>query len=101
MDDETRDYLHSLFGSPPPRDVVRGTGLTREDVIRQNDLTGQAVQITVPGEIVEDTDGSIIGITSATTESGIFGGTYMTRSQLDAVGLTPDDVPKIRIIEPK
>lgn len=99
MDPETRDYLRSVFGSPPPRDVVRGSGLTREAVIHQNDMTGKTVQITIPGHVIEDADGNPIGMTPSETSTGTFGGTCMTLRELEAVGLTPEQVPNIRVID--
>lgn len=102
MDDETRDWVRSVFGKnpPPPRDIVPGSGLSREDLLRQNANVGSVVDFHIPGEILEDSDGNPIGMTPSRTEKTIFGGASVTPAQLEAVGLTPDDVPNLDVVEP-
>ncbi|WP_226438617.1 hypothetical protein [Rhodococcus yananensis] len=97
MDDNTRTWLRDLFGDPP-RDDTRGPGLDRETILRQNDMAGKVVHVTIPGQLVEDADGNPIGMTPNLTESSYFG-VCMTLRNLAEAGLTPDDVPNIRIVD--
>lgn len=97
-DDAEREFVRELFSQPVPRDVVPPTGLTREDVLRMNDNTGTWTQIHTPGEVVEDTDGNPIGVTPDEVETVYFAGAAMTEHELEQLGLSPEDVPNIRIL---
>lgn len=98
IDDETREWLHSIFGDPVPRDIVPGSGLTREDVIAQNAATGTTRDVVVPGQPIEDADGNIIAMTAPRTEAVTFGGTVITQAQADKFGLTQEEIPNVKIV---
>lgn len=98
MDDDTRAWLRSIFGDPPPRDIVPGPGLTRDDVLRMNAMTGKPVTATYPGDVITDVDGIPIGVQPSRTEEITFGGVALTRRQLADLDLTPEDVPNVHVL---
>ncbi|WP_460358984.1 hypothetical protein [Mycobacterium sp. ZZG] len=88
--------------SKAPRDVVPPAPLTREQIVELNDTVGTTVTFSVPGEVIPDSDGFPAGMTPnetytvpLTTHLQVF------RDQLDAAGLTADDVPNLTIIDRK
>lgn len=83
----------------PPTDVVPPAPRTREQILRMNDAVGTAVHVSEPGEILTDTDGMPIGVGPTTTSSATLGSWPVYRDQLDAAGLTPEDVPNLTIID--
>lgn len=83
-----------------PRDVVPGPGPTRDDLVRWNATVGQVVTGTIPGRLIEDVDGMPLGVEPSREITSIFGGASVTTAQLDAAGLTPDDVPNLDVIDP-
>ena len=83
----------------PPKDVVPPAPLTREQLLRVNDAVGTAVHVSEPGEVLTDTDGVPIGVGPTVTSSATLGSWPVYRDQLDAAGLTPDDVPNLTIID--
>lgn len=100
MDDETSDFLRDLFNrlDDAPADVVPPSGMTRQDYINQNDATGKTVTVTIPGEVIYDVDGSPIGVEPPQVSEATFAGACVTRAQLAAVGLTPEDVPNLTVL---
>ena len=102
-DDEMRAYVRHLFDSgddAPPDDIVdRGkeTGLTREDLLRQNELAGWG-EVTVPGKVDFDNDGIPNYVGPSTTEV-VHRDTVVYRSVLVRLGMTEDDVPNIKVID--
>ncbi|WML63204.1 hypothetical protein [Rhodococcus sp. AH-ZY2] len=102
MEPDDRDFLADLFRDDHPRDVVPGSGLTREDVLRMDAMTGRAVTATYPGQVLTDLDGVPIGVEPSRTEQITFGGVALTLRQLAELDLTPEDVPNVRILpDPK
>lgn len=101
MDDETRAFLRNLFasGREIPRDVVPGSGLTREDLLRRNEMADTWREVTTPGEMTFDVDGMPTGFGPPTTEQVYDAGTVITRSQLEATGLTEADVPNLIVTD--
>ena len=73
--------------------------MKREDYIAQNAAVGTWYR--PQPEFLEDVDGMPLGISLNTCEFGYNGGTIVTRAELAAVGLTPEDVPNLTIIEPR
>lgn len=83
-----------------PRDVVPPTASTRDTLLRMNAMVGEIVTVLNPGEIVEDVDGFPIGMTENTVTRAPFAGAVVTPAHLASVGLTPQDVPNLTIINP-
>lgn len=100
-DDDRRELARRLFdpSNSPPADVVPGSGLTREVLLAQNAATGTWQKVRIPGEVILDVDGNPIGMEPSREESVCFGGTVVTRSQLEKLGLTPDDVPNVKVMD--
>lgn len=101
--DEERAFVRDLFNpdGAPPADVVRGPGPTREDYLRWNDSVGKGTQVTQPGEPVLDVDGIPIAMPPTETVDVYLGGVVVTTAELARVGLTPDDVPNLRVLNAK
>ena len=100
-DQDARDYVRHLFRSAResvPADVVPSSGLTREDLLRQNDAAGTWVAVTTPGELLFDPDGMPIGVGEAETVPTNVGSTTVTRAQLEQLGLTEQEVPNVHIL---
>lgn len=86
--------------SPIPEDVVRyGDQRTAEHYQRMNDRTGQSIVFRTPGQPIEDVNGSLVGMTPASEEPATFYGAIVTRHELERVGLSPEDVPNLRVID--
>lgn len=94
-------WLAELRRDPAPRDVVPGGGLTREDVLRMNAATGTIREGTVPGRVLIDVDGIPTAVEPSRTIRSYFGGIGLTRAQLAALDLTPEDVPNVYILNPR
>jgi hypothetical protein len=105
MSDEydDRDALRDLFGDSeqPPRDVVAPTGLTRADLERQSAAYLKPVHGTVPGEVLTDSEGNLLGVAESRTVSAIFGGTAISRAEADCLGIAPGELPGVHVIETK
>lgn len=72
---------------------------SREALLALNTAHGQPIRMTTPGKVIEDRDGIPAWMTPPTTRSGRLHGITITRTELDATGLTADDVPNIRILD--
>jgi WhiB family redox-sensing transcriptional regulator len=102
-DEETREFVQRLFagGDPgPPADIVdRGAarGLTRETLLRQNELVGWRV-VDRPGEILVDPDGLPVGV-GQSERILTYATTAVTSSRLAALGLKPADVPNLTVMD--
>lgn len=94
MDDDIRDFLGDLFGDPPPRDTVPPTSITLDDLQRMNDMVGKPVTVTIPGKVITDVDGVPIGVTESRTEPGGMFVAIVSRREIAALGLTPEDVQR-------
>jgi hypothetical protein len=70
----------------------------RAELLRLNALPEWAEVIT-PGEVVLDGDGVPIGVGPSTTEV-VHRSFTVTRADLEAAGLTPEDVPVLVVIDP-
>lgn len=101
-DDEMREFVRNLFDSTdsPPRDIVPGSGPTRDDYLRWNDMADTIVEVTVPGEVLLDADGIPNGMTPATTQTVYAAGVVVSTAELERCGLTHDDVPNLRVLDP-
>lgn len=103
-DDQARELLRALFRSTdtPPPDVVppQRRESTAESYRRMNEAVGKVVTGTEPGEVLLDADGVPIGVGPTRQVRSIFGGAAVTVDQLARVGLTPQDVPNLTIINP-
>lgn len=99
-DDEIRAFLRRLFADTdaPPVDVVPGTGPTRDDYLRWNAAVGTTSAVTTYGDPIEDIDGVPAAVPEPTTTAVTFGGVGVTVAELERVGLTSDNVPKLTII---
>jgi hypothetical protein len=100
--DDAREFVRNLFSTAdsPPRDIVPGSGPTREDYLRWNDMADTIVEVTVPGEVICDADGIPNGMTPATTQTVYAAAVVVSTVDLAKVGLTPGDVPKLRVLDP-
>lgn len=98
--DEEREYVRRLFAEDAdmPRDVVPGSGMTRQDYLDQDAAAGTWTAVT-GSKTVFDPDGMPCGATPPETVDVYRGGTVVTADELAAVGLTPADVPNLKIIE--
>jgi len=81
-----------------PRDIVPGSGLTREDLRRMNDATGKPCTGTIPGQVICDVDGVPIGVEPSREVASIFGGVVITRADAERLNVTPDEFPNVRIL---
>lgn len=88
-------------GDPPPADVVPRPPLTLGTLRRLNDLAGQHVTVTTPGQVIEDADGIPIGVEPSATTEATMAGAVFTRAELDRLGGHPDNFPNLRFIEPE
>lgn len=97
------DYLRDPFGTPPTDVATTKRQLTRESLKRMNDLVGSDVTYTEPGEVLEDADGIPNAVGPTTTTQAFFGGIAVARHEVDALGITADelarDFPNITIID--
>ncbi|HEY7053684.1 MAG TPA: hypothetical protein VH496_16345 [Mycobacterium sp.] len=101
-DDQAREFVRHLFSTAdsPPRDVVPGSGPTREDYLRWNETADTIVEVTLPGEVLLDSDGVPNGMTPATTQTVYAAAVVVSTAELAKVGLSPDDVPNLRVLDP-
>ncbi len=101
-DDETRAFLRRLFADTDvvPADVVPGTGATRDDYLRWDAAVDTVTEVTRHGDPILDADGIPAAMPAPTTERVQFGGVAVTAAELARVGLTPEDVPRLHIIDP-
>lgn len=101
--DDERQFVRDLFNTDnlPPADIVPGSGPTREDYLHWNDSVGTGTQVLQPGEPVLDVDGIPTAMPPAEVVGVYFGGAVVTRAELERVGLTPDDVPNLKVIDPR
>lgn len=79
----------------PPPDVVPPQPLTREEILRMNDVVGTVQPVSQPGEFDEDADGFPLSVGPSSTAPEFIGALPVYADQLDAAGLTPDDVPNL------
>ncbi len=101
-DDEMLDWLRQAFdrADNPPHEYAGETiGLTREDLLAQNEAAGTWAEVTIPGKVDFDVDGVPSGVGPSTTEAVYRGPTVVTRSQLAALDLTPEDVPNLVVMD--
>lgn len=100
-DDEERRLVRRLFDTPDdvPRDVVPGGGMARQDYLDQNAAVGTWAAVTHAKEVVTPGTGELVGFEPPETIPVYRGGTVVTRAELADVGLEPDDVPNLRLID--
>ena len=69
--------------------------------LKFNDAAGKrsTMTMTEPGEPVTDVNGTPSHVTQGKTSSGTFAGATFTRREIEAVGLTAEDLPNLRIID--
>lgn len=85
---------------PPPRDVVpilRRPPDQRQALIDLNSVVGQKVATYTGPEVVCDADGVPLAVGEATWAHRVLA-VAVTAEHLARVGLTPADVPNLRII---
>ncbi|MDN4521415.1 hypothetical protein QYF68_26855 [Mycolicibacterium austroafricanum] len=88
--------------SKAPRDVVPPAPPTREQILQWNDMVGTTVTVSAPGEVIPGPDGFPAGMTPNETYTVPLNTPLQVfRDQLDAAGLTADDVPHLTIIDRK
>lgn len=88
--------------SAPPEDIVPPDGprgLTREALIQQNNAVGTVGEYEIPGEVLLDPDGVPVGVGPSSVGRTYIGATFVTRAQLEALGLTEEEVPNVKIVE--
>ena len=73
----------------------------RELYLLFNNAAGKRSELTMtdPGEPVSDVNGAPSHVTQGKTSSGIFAGSRFTRREIEAVGLTAEDLPNLTIID--
>ena len=82
----------------PPRDIIRGPGLTRADVLALNDAAGTHTDVLHPGQMTFDSDGTLTGMTPSRTTSDSIAAAMIPRAVLDRLGLTPEEVPNVHVV---
>jgi hypothetical protein len=82
-----------------PRDVVPPTPPSREQILRCNEAVGSVMPVSEPGEMDADSEGIPIGVGHTSTTQEFIGALFFYRDQLDAAGLTDDDVPNLTVID--
>ncbi|TDT30886.1 hypothetical protein [Naumannella halotolerans] len=83
-----------------PGDIVGHTdGCTREHYMYLNNRVNTIGPITIAGQPVYGPDGEWLGMTPNRTEPCHYGTSFVTRAQLEKVGLTAADVPNLRVID--
>lgn len=92
---------NGLFSGLPPRDIVPGRKLTREQVLKINAAIGTTCQLEIPGEVTLDMDGIPIAVGPSRSEPHMFAGFIITERELADLDLSPEQVPHIRVIERK
>lgn len=83
-----------------PRDVVPGSGLTREDILAMDEAIGTRVNVQTPGEVLCDVDGIPTAVEPTRHRTASLAGVVLTSRDLQRVGLTPEDVPNISVVTP-
>ena len=83
----------------PPRDVVPTPGLTREALEVQSARYEQPCTGHIPGEVLTDPDGNLLGMTASREVSGTFGGVFISQADADRLGIEPGELPGISIID--
>lgn len=87
------------FDPPPPEDVVPRRGLDADTIQMLDAAQGQQIEITIPGNVLTDPDGVPIGVEAPTVATGSLAGVTIARADLAATGLTPQEVPNVRITD--
>lgn len=73
----------------------------RARLLRLNELVGQSLNVIVPGEVLLDLDGIPAGVTASRHLPALTLGAVIASTELDRAGLTPEDVPNLKIIYPE
>lgn len=105
-EDETRTamaaFVREVFGSGEraPSDITHAddTGLTLETLRAQNDAAGSWRLVSVPGEIILDTDGIPAYAAPAEDVPTHIGGPVITQAGADRLGVDPADFPNVTIV---
>lgn len=86
--------------SDPPADVVPpSSGPTADTYRRMSALVGRPVRAEFPGEVVCDVDGVPAGVGPSRRVDATMARPIVTRDQLERVGLTPEQVPNLYVID--
>lgn len=60
---------------------------------------GKPVSGLIPGEVLLDPNGNLLGMTEAREVSGLSGGTFITAQQAEDLGIEPGHLPGIDVID--
>lgn len=97
-------YLPHDPDGVPPEDIVprpeRTRAEKREHLLALNDAAGTVGTFTHPPRVHFDVDGLPNGIEPPVTEPTWIGSAVIARHELEAAGLTEDDVPKLTVVDP-
>lgn len=94
-DDDAREYARELFGADrPPADIVPPSGLTLQTLRLLSDMADTWAEVFIPGEPVEDADGNLIAMAPGRTEVVHRGGAVISQGQLQALGLSAEDIER-------
>ena len=82
---------------------MNNTNAARDLYLKLNDEAAKRATITMnePGEPVSDVNGTPSHVTQGKTASGVFAGATFTRREIEAAGLTAEDLPNLTIIDTK
>lgn len=83
----------------PPVDIEPRKPLTREDILDLDAAAGTTTTIRHPGQMILDPDGLPVGMTASHTTHDTIAPPILRRTVLDQAGLTPEEVPNVRIID--
>ena len=82
-----------------PRDVVAPTQPTRKQILEWNAMVGTVLPVSQPGDFRVDADGAPLAVGPSSTAPELIGALPVYADQLDAAGLTPNDVPNLIVFE--
>ena len=100
--DEQQQTLRERFGMPPraPRDVT-SPGLTLEALRHLDEMAGQRVEVTEPGEIIHDADGRPLGVGPSITTFETLAGPVIPAEEFLRLGADPADYPNVHCFDPR
>ena len=80
---------------------MTGINSKRDLYLHFNQAAAKRSELTMtePGEPVTDVDGNPSHVTQGKTVTGVFAGATFTRREIEAAGLTADDLPNLTIID--
>ena len=82
-----------------PHDVEPQKGIDKATVLAFNAAAGTMSEVTEPGTVECDPEGIPDKISEGSTSHASMGSLLITRAALEAVGLTAEEVPNVRVTD--